>query len=382
MPTLSNGYRQPIKLTQTVLMIAAQVMHRLRLRLRSRAALAAETLFLKKQLVLYQEANSRWRCDLNTTRFTLVWLSYWFDWEPALTIVQPKTFKRWRRQGWCLLWKRPSPPEHPSIPPELQALIRRMARENVTWGQQRIANELLLKLGLRVSPRTVRKYMPPDCVGGPGQHCQSQRWSTFICNHVKGLVVTGITAEVTRTAQAMLARVQRLIEHLTQWASQWASRPMKTPNPLMMIHLDISLGIPDVAALNWADSLKGVERSPPEKLSSRPPEPISAAPALLAARVAVRSVIPVRCREALLRSKTPGVASAFSGVIRCDSWPRAADVTRFRRYQIIAHHRGFVAEGEARVRRDPGHRLAAQRVTAGGLARACRCWGYEIAVLV
>lgn len=34
---------------------------------------------------------------MNATRFTLVWLSYWFDWEPALTIVHPQTFKRWRR---------------------------------------------------------------------------------------------------------------------------------------------------------------------------------------------------------------------------------------------------------------------------------------------
>ena len=31
-----------------------------------------------------------------------------------------------------------------------------MATENPIWGEERIANELLLKLGLRVSPRTVR----------------------------------------------------------------------------------------------------------------------------------------------------------------------------------------------------------------------------------
>jgi hypothetical protein len=37
--------------------------------------------------------------------------------------------------------------------------IRRMAHDNPSWGQERIANELLLKLGLRVSPRTIRKYM-------------------------------------------------------------------------------------------------------------------------------------------------------------------------------------------------------------------------------
>jgi hypothetical protein len=40
MPTLPNWFCQLIQLVQTVLMIAAQVMHRMRLRLRSRAALA------------------------------------------------------------------------------------------------------------------------------------------------------------------------------------------------------------------------------------------------------------------------------------------------------------------------------------------------------
>ena len=35
-----------------------------------------------------------------------------------------------------------------------------MASDNALWGEERIANELLLKLGIRISPRTVRKYMP------------------------------------------------------------------------------------------------------------------------------------------------------------------------------------------------------------------------------
>ena len=37
--------------------------------------------------------------------------------------------------------------------------IREMSRDNLLWGEERIANELLIKLGIRVSPRTVRKYM-------------------------------------------------------------------------------------------------------------------------------------------------------------------------------------------------------------------------------
>jgi len=35
-----------------------------------------------------------------------------------------------------------------------------MASNNPTWGEERIADELLLKIGIRISPRTVRRYMP------------------------------------------------------------------------------------------------------------------------------------------------------------------------------------------------------------------------------
>jgi len=40
-----------------------------------------------------------------------------------------------------------------------------MATENPLWGEERIANELLLKLAIRLSPRTVRKYMPKRLPG-------------------------------------------------------------------------------------------------------------------------------------------------------------------------------------------------------------------------
>jgi hypothetical protein len=65
----------------------------------------------------------------------------------------------------------------PPSPQELRELIRRMARENVLWGEERIANELLLKLGIRISPRTVRKYLPKR---PPGRPRGDLRWSTFL----------------------------------------------------------------------------------------------------------------------------------------------------------------------------------------------------------
>ena len=107
-----------------------------------------------------ENATSRLQRATDATRLSLVWLTRWFDWCQALAVVQPATLIRWHRQGFRLFWRWKSAPGRPPIPPDLQALIRRMACENATWGEERIANELLLKLGLRVSPRTVRKYMP------------------------------------------------------------------------------------------------------------------------------------------------------------------------------------------------------------------------------
>jgi hypothetical protein len=77
-----------------------------------------------------------------------------------LAVVQPATFLRRHRQGFRLFWRWKSRAGRPLIPADLQALIRCIARDNPSWGEERIANELQLKLGLRVSPRTVRKYMP------------------------------------------------------------------------------------------------------------------------------------------------------------------------------------------------------------------------------
>jgi hypothetical protein len=63
-----------------------------------------------------------------------------------------------------------------------------MARENPSWGRERIANELLMKLGLRVSPRTIRKYLP-ESPGAPGaDRRRDQRWSTFLKNHAAAII--------------------------------------------------------------------------------------------------------------------------------------------------------------------------------------------------
>ena len=130
--------------------------------LRPAPALAAENLFLRKQLALYEEPQVHPRQATNVTRLAMVWLSHWFDWRSALRIVQPETFTRWHRQVFRLLWRWQSTPGRPALPKDLRALIRRMALENPSWGQERIANELLLKLGLAgVSENRTQIYAWP-----------------------------------------------------------------------------------------------------------------------------------------------------------------------------------------------------------------------------
>jgi transposase InsO family protein len=89
-----------------------------------------------------------------------------------------------------------------------------MAQENPTWGQERIANELLLKLGLRVSPRTVRKYLPKRPKYGRGPRLASQRWRTFVRNHAMAIIVGDFCVVVTATLRLLYVFV--VIEHATR----------------------------------------------------------------------------------------------------------------------------------------------------------------------
>jgi putative transposase len=89
-----------------------------------------------------------------------------------------------------------------------------MARENSSWGEERIANELLLKLGLRVSPRTVRKYLPRRLDRGGSHRASSQRWRTFVHNHAKAIVACDFCTVVTVTFRLLYVFV--VMEHATR----------------------------------------------------------------------------------------------------------------------------------------------------------------------
>jgi len=124
-------------------------------------------------------------------------LARFFDWGDALVIVKPATFIKWHRSTFRTFWRWKSRKRgRPSLPGELRKLISEMASDNPTWGEERIANELSLKIGIRISPRTVRQYMPKD---PKRPTVPSQRWMTFVRNHAKAIIASDFFIVVTAT---------------------------------------------------------------------------------------------------------------------------------------------------------------------------------------
>ncbi len=148
---------------------------------RPRSDLVAENALLRQQiLVLRRAAPPRPRLHREDRVILVLLARINSAWRDALHLVRPDTLLRWHRDLFKLLWWRKSRPKgRPKrLRGEIIELIQVMATANVLWGAERIRGELL-KLGIRVSKRTVQKYMrharPPSR--------RTQTWGTFLRNH-------------------------------------------------------------------------------------------------------------------------------------------------------------------------------------------------------
>ena len=200
-----------LQLARTIVGVAFDILRLVVSFLRSSKAIRAENLVLRKQLASYIERGIKPRRVDHATRVSLALFTRMFDWRAAVVNVRPSTVVRWHRMGWGIFWRLKCRAGRPPIPPELRSLIRRMAAENPLWGEERIANELLVKLGIRVSPRTVGKCMPKR---PPGQPRADQRWSTFLKNHAQAILACDFFVAVTATFRMLYVFV--VIEHGTR----------------------------------------------------------------------------------------------------------------------------------------------------------------------
>jgi transposase InsO family protein len=150
---------------------------------RSRAALEAEVLVLRQQIIVLRRGKPFRRPLMAADRFLLGWICRLFpSARAALALVRPETVVRWHRAGFRTFWHWKSSrwPGRPVVPAEIRQLIREMSIANPLWGAPRIHGELL-KLGIDIGQTSVAKYMtrrrePP-----------SQGWKTFLRNHADGI---------------------------------------------------------------------------------------------------------------------------------------------------------------------------------------------------
>jgi len=101
------------------------------------AAISLENVALRHQLAVLQRSVGRPRLDRRDRLFWVALSQVWAGWRVSLVIVQPATILAWHRQGFQLYWRWKSRGRSVGRPPldsELRMLIRRMARENPTWG--------------------------------------------------------------------------------------------------------------------------------------------------------------------------------------------------------------------------------------------------------
>jgi transposase InsO family protein len=127
---------------------------------------------------------------------------------------QTGTVIAWHRQGFRLFWTWKSRRRigRPTVPADVRALIRTMAKANPLWGAPRIHGELL-KLGIDVSQATVAKYAvrhrrPP-----------SQSWRTFLANHIGQIAAADFFVVPTATCRLLfvlviLAHERRRVAHV------------------------------------------------------------------------------------------------------------------------------------------------------------------------
>jgi hypothetical protein len=151
--------------------------------LRPRAALEAEILVLRQQIIVLRRGRPSRVPFLMVDRAVLGWVCHLLPKaRHALTIVRPETVVRWHRAGFRLFWRWKSRRRlgRPAVPPEIRHVIREMSLANPLWGAPRIHGELL-KLGIDIGQTSVAKYMVRR--RGP----PSQGWKTFLRNHANGI---------------------------------------------------------------------------------------------------------------------------------------------------------------------------------------------------
>jgi putative transposase len=159
----------------------------LTLLVRGDAAKDLEILVLRHQLIVLRRQVPRPKFE-STDRALLAALSRALPrarW--SCFLVKPETLLRWHRRLVAGAWTYPHRGRgRPSLDPEVQQLIVRLAAENPRWGYQRIKGELL-RLGVQVSATAIRATLRRHGLD-PAPRRASMTWRRFLRQQAAGII--------------------------------------------------------------------------------------------------------------------------------------------------------------------------------------------------
>jgi putative transposase len=159
----------------------------------TRGSLVLENLALRQQLATYTRRQKRPRLKPEERVFWVALSRAWQSWRSPLVLVKPATVIDWHRRGFQRYWRwKSGKPGRPRIPAEHIAFIRRISAEQPGWGEDRIADELAIKLGVKHSTSTIRRYMVSRRRPRGGQ-----TWRTFVRNHASQIFACDFLTQYT-----------------------------------------------------------------------------------------------------------------------------------------------------------------------------------------
>jgi len=132
------------------------------------------------------------------------------------TLVTPDTLLAWHRKLIAKKWSYArNGPGRPRVAQEITDLVLRMARENTSWGYDRIQGALA-NVGHIVAPNTVKNILKRHGIEPAPEREKRTSWRTFLKAHWDVMAATDFFTVEVWTARGLLTYYVLFIMHLSK----------------------------------------------------------------------------------------------------------------------------------------------------------------------